>query len=237
MAGRKVAYTLVQASRLAGLSPATARLLLRAGVVKITASHVERPLLTLDDVMALQSLGALPRRVLRAGATRLAELAPGYRRVRACSGRLVVSDSDGLWDAESGQRVLALDVTARPEAPAHHEVDSPVSGKDEWLGAGIALLNRGQIARAAALFRRGSRRWPLSPQMHLHYGIVLERLRRWRLARRAYEQAIALDAQLEEAYRLLALMLIDRGDAQAAIRLANALRRMQRSREPRPPSA
>ena len=237
MAGRKVAYTLVQASRLAGLSPATARLLLRAGVVKITASHVERPLLTLDDVMALQSLGALPRRVLRAGATRLAELAPGTRRVRACGGRLVVSDSDGLWDAESGQRVLALDVTARPEAPAHHEVDSPVSGKDEWLGAGIALLNRGQIARAAALFRRGSRRWPLSPQMHLHYGIVLERLRRWRLARRAYEQAIALDAQLEEAYRLLALMLIDRGDAQAAIRLANALRRMQRSREPRPPSA
>ncbi|MBS1133104.1 MAG: hypothetical protein H6R02_245 [Burkholderiaceae bacterium] len=237
MAGRKVAYTLVQASRLAGLSPATARLLLRAGVVKITASHVERPLLTLDDVMALQSLGALPRRVLRAGATRLAELAPGTRRVRACGGRLVVSDSDGLWDAESGQRVLALDVTAQSEAPAHHEVDSPVSGKDEWLGAGIALLNRGQIARAAALFRRGSRRWPLSPQMHLHYGIVLERLRRWRLARRAYEQAIALDAQLEEAYRLLALMLIDRGDAQAAIRLANALRRMQRSREPRPPSA
>ena len=237
MAGRKVAYTLVQASRLAGLSPATARLLLRAGVVKITASHVERPLLTLDDVMALQSLGALPRRVLRAGATRLAELAPGTRRVRACGGRLVVSDSYGLWDAESGQRVLALDVTAQSEAPAHHEVDSPVSGKDEWLGAGIALLNRGQIARAAALFRRGSRRWPLSPQMHLHYGIVLERLRRWRLARRAYEQAIALDAQLEEAYRLLALMLIDRGDAQAAIRLANALRRMQRSREPRPPSA
>jgi tetratricopeptide (TPR) repeat protein len=237
MAGRKVAYTLVQASRLAGLSPATARLLLRAGVVKITASHVERPLLTLDDVMALQSLGALPRRVLRAGATRLAELAPGTRQVRACGGRLVVSDSDGLWDAESGQRVLALDVTARSEAPAHHEVDSPVSGMDEWLGAGIALLNRGQIARAAALFRRGSRRWPLSPQMHLHYGIVLERLRRWRLARRAYEQAIALDAQLEEAYRLLALMLIDRGDAQAAIRLANALRRMQRSREPRPPSA
>jgi len=154
MAGRKVAYTLVQASRLAGLSPATARLLLRAGVVKITASHVERPLLTLDDVMALQSLGALPRRVLRAGATRLAELAPGTRRVRACGGRLVVSDSDGLWDAESGQRVLALDVTAQSEAPAHHEVDSPVSGKDEWLGAGIALLNRGQIARAAALFRR-----------------------------------------------------------------------------------
>lgn len=58
-----------------------------------------------------------------------------------------------------------------------------------------------------------------------------------RLARRAYEHAIALDAQLEEAYRLLALMLIDRGDTQAAIRLANALRRMQPSREPQPPSA
>jgi tetratricopeptide (TPR) repeat protein len=237
MMGKKVAYTLVQASRLAGLSPATARLLVRAGVVKITASHAERPLLTFDDVMTLQSLGALPRRVLRAGATRLAELAPGTRRLRACGGRLVVSDSDGLWDAESGQRVLALDVAAQSEAPAHHEIGSPVSGEDEWLAAGIVMLNRGQIARAAALFRRASRRWPLSPQMHLHYGIVLERLRRWRLARRAYEQAIALDAQLEEAYRLLALMLIDRGDAQAAIRLANALRRMQRSREPRPPSA
>lgn len=232
--GKKVAYTLVQASRLAGLSPATARLLLRAGVVKITAFHAERPLLTLDDVMTLQSLGALPRRVLRAGATRLAELAPGTRRLRACGGRLVVSDSDGLWDAESGQRVLALDVAAHSEAPA---LGSPISGEDEWLAAGIAMLNRGQIARAAALFRRASRRWPSSPQMHLHYGIVLERLRRWRLARRAYEQAIALDAQLEEAYRLLALMLIDRGEAQAAIRLANALRRMQRSREPRQPSA
>ena len=69
----------------------------------------------------------------------------------------------------------------------------------------------------------------MSPLLHLQYGIALERLRRWRLARRAYERAIALDAQLEEAYRHLALMLIDRGDAQAAIRLANALRRVQRS--------
>lgn len=237
MVGKKVAYTLVQASRLAGISPAIARLLLRAGVVNITASGAARPMLSLDDVMALQSLSALPPRVLRAGATRLAALAPVTRRVRAWGGRLVVSDSDGLWDAESGQRVLALDVTAPLEAPAHHEVDSPAGGHDECLAAGIVMLNRGQITRAAALLRRASRRWPLSPQMHLHYGIVLERLRRWRLARRAYEQAIALDAQLEEAYRRLALMLIDRGDAQAAIRLANALRRMQRSREPRPPSA
>ena len=237
MVGKKVAYTLVQASRLAGLSPAIARLLLRAGVVKITASGAERPMLTLDDVMALQSLNAVPRRLLRAGATRLAELAPGTRRVHAWGGRLVVSDSDGSWDAESGQRVLALDVTAQAEAPAHGENDTPAGAQDEWLAAGIAMLNRGQITRAAALFRQASRRWPLSPQIHLHYGIVLERLRRWRLARRAYEQAIALDAQLAEAYRLLALMLIDRGDAQAAIRLANALRRMQRSREPRPPSA
>ena len=235
MVGKKVAYTLVQASRLAGLSPAIARLLLRAGVVKITASGAERPMLTLDDVMALQSLNAVPRRVLRAGATRLAELAPGTRRVHAWGGRLVVSDSGGSWDAESGQRVLALDVTAQSEAP-DGENDAPAGGQDECLAAGIAMLHRGQITRAAALFRQASRRWPLSPQMHLHYGIVLERLRRWRLARRAYEQAIALDAQLAEAYRLLALMLIDRGDAQAAIRLANALRRIQRSREPRPPS-
>lgn len=45
-----------------------------------------------------------------------------------------------------------------------------------------------------------------------------------------------LDVKLEEAYQLLALMLIDRGDAQATI-LANALRRTQRRREPRPPFA
>jgi Flp pilus assembly protein TadD len=97
----------------------------------------------------------------------------------------------------------------------------------------VARISFRTYSTSAAFFSRASRRWPLSPLLHLQYGIALERLRRWRLARRAYERAIALDAQLGEAYRHLALMLIDRGDSQA-IRLANALRRVQRSDSARP---
>jgi tetratricopeptide (TPR) repeat protein len=239
MVVKRTAYTLVQAARLAGLSLATTRLLVRAGIVQASVERADDPQLTLQDVVVLQSLGAVPQPVLRAAAAHLTEPLSMQRQVLACGGRVVVSEVDGsLWDAASGQHVLALDdashVPPLRDKPTDRAVEPPTDSEAESLAAGAALLNRGQIGRAAAFFSRASRRWPMSPLLHLQYGIALERLRRWRLARRAYERAIALDAQLEEAYRHLALMLIDRGDSQAAIRLANALRRVQRSDSARP---
>lgn len=131
-----MSYTVIQASRIVGLSASTVLALARAGVISTASSsssssgaedlaisasaHLTRSRalaeslsLSFGDLRALQSLSDVPeaavlRLLRRHGPTAVLRPAGG-RRLCAIGSHLVVVEPDGrMWDAETGQGMLAL---------------------------------------------------------------------------------------------------------------------------------
>jgi tetratricopeptide (TPR) repeat protein len=212
--------SLTAAARQSGLTRGTLVVLLRAGALQSRATGRSR---TLDraDLALLQALRSVPRPLVRRTASRIAALRRAGHRVAAFGGRIVLTERDGsLWDIESGQRLLPL-----PGVPAVL-VWTP-------RGAVASLPPPRPPAEPAptGVDRRAPRDDPTSAALALRHGMALHRLRRWPAAERAYARAIALDPRLAEAHRQLALLLIETGRAQRALRVAQAWRRLTR-REP-----
>jgi tetratricopeptide (TPR) repeat protein len=96
------------------------------------------------------------------------------------------------------------------------------------LNLGALWAEAGRHAELLALCERALMHTPGSALLHFNRAVALDHLERLPDAAAAYEQALALDAQLADAHYNLGRLREQLGDARGALRHFSAYRRLQR---------
>jgi len=155
-------------------------------------------LVVLRSVKALVDAGVSKQRVRRAMG-RLLEQLPEERslaavRVVADGDRVVVVDGDELWNAESGQRILTLEISghesgsAKPIQYRAHPAEPDLSGQ-EWYQLGVDLESSSPKESKAA-YRKALELVPHNVDAHLNLGRLLHEEGRLRSAEAQYRAAL-----------------------------------------------
>lgn len=101
--------------------------------------------------------------------------------------------------------------------------------EDAYVNLGALLEERGQLERALAVYLEGVARCPDSSLLRFNAGVVLQLLSAYREAEEQYMAALALDSTLADAHHNLAIIYIELGEEQRAIRHHNEVRRLERN--------
>lgn len=127
-----------------------------------------------------------------------------------------LEDSDPAAAEAAYRRVLAA-------APAHAHA---------LLNLGFLYCEAGRFQEAADLYRGGALACPDDPLVHYNRGVALQALQHPDEALASYEAALRLQPDLADAHQNAALLYVEVGQPQMAIRHFSAYRRLQRAIDP-----
>lgn len=234
------AYSLPEAARILGVSPARLRRWERSALVRPSARRVTddgadelawgfRDLVCVKTILLLLDHG-IPlkriRRTVEAVRERIPELDQPVAQLRVWldgSGRVVVRH-DGVLLEPSGQTVIDFALSPeRPEdvAPLARPCEDGAADPEtalEWFEQGCRLDGRHEtLGEAAAAYRRAIEADPDFADAHCNLGAVHHQLGRRAEARACYERALACDPGHVEAHLNLASLAEEEDRREAAL--------------------
>jgi tetratricopeptide (TPR) repeat protein len=224
-------YNTRDVARMLGWTSTAVRSCVRDGYTNATknaSGHLNfsfQDLVVLRSVKALIDAGVSKARVRRAMG-RLLEQLPEERtlaavRVVADGDRVVVRDGDELWNAESGQRILTLDISALDsdaKMPIQHRPNptEPDLSGEEWYQLGVDLeISSPKESKAA--YRKALELAPRNIDAHLNLGRLLHEEGRLRSAEAQYLAALEERPDDVTALFNLAVALEDLGRPMEAL--------------------
>src|SRR6266699_2422399 len=227
-------YTTEEVARLLGLSPAQIRSYTRAGFLSPARAARGELRFAFQDLVLLRAAKGLmaariPAAKIRGSLRRLKQQLPRGRalselRITAEGHRVVARDGALAWNPDSGQLVLDFDVAslaeraaplARRQAAAARRVEDDLDA-EQWFDLGLEL--EVSAPEDETHFRAVLADYPEHATAWYNLGIALEDRRRINDAVKAYEQAIAADRRLADAYFNLARLYEHAGKRAAALR-------------------
>ena len=220
-------YGVRDVEKLLRLPRSTLRALIDAGFVTPTRGARNALQFSFQDLILLRTAQALldakvsKRRILQSIKElrrRLPDSMPmSGLRIRALGKRVVVSERDGRWQADSGQYLLAfegdpaegsLDVIEAPPAPAE---------PDDWFERGVELesanANAARIAYEKAIAAN-----PRHIDARINLGRLLHDAGRLPQAERVYRDAVRVNASDPLLHYNLAVLLQDMGNLRESMR-------------------
>jgi tetratricopeptide (TPR) repeat protein len=227
------AYSTAEVAELLGLSATRVRALVRAGIVTPQRDARGRASFSFQDLVLLRTAKGLidaklpTRRITKALQTLAAQL-PTDRplsavRVQIDGDRVIVRDSHGSWEPESGQAVLDFSIRELGEKVAPLARDSvqralrAAATADDLFQAALESEQIGANAEAETAYRRVI----AADAAHVAARINLGRLRHVAKAlaeaEQLYRAALALDPNHPIARFNLGVVLEDRGATNEAI--------------------
>ena len=259
------AYDSNDLKRLFGLSVATVRALARAGHLN-PVRRAGRLHYSFQDLIVLRTASALraaniPAQRINRTLEKLRAALPAGETLKRLSltplgDRIAVREGKMLWESESGQYALALDID---DEPADLHVMRPAladNTADAWYAKGFDLeesdpaaaraayeaslladaqhvdarVNLGRLLHLAGALLEAERVYRASirpePLIAFNLAVLLEDLQRPADAILAYRDALALDPQLADAHFNLARLFEEAADSKSSLRHLLAYRRM-----------
>src|SRR5580692_9296005 len=226
------AYNTKDLERLFGLPASAVRSLTRAGHINPVKRggrlhYSFQDLLMLRTASALRSASISAQRINRTLQTLRSTLPAGasldQRSLTALGNQIAVREGKVLWESESGQYVLALDIgeargglhviTRQPPSPP------PGDSADDHYARAFVLEDKD----AERIYRGSQQQEPL---LAFNLAVLLEDLNREPDAIVAYREALALDPQLADAHFNLARLYERARNPKASLRHLLAYRRM-----------
>ncbi len=244
-------YGVRDIERLLGMSAATLRALVAAGFVTPARGPRRASLFSFQDLIVLRAAQSLVaadvprRRILRS----LRELRRQLPESMPLSGlsigaegdRVFVREGTSRWQAESGQYLLAFEVSAeigpRPNAAiaaagVTKGEGAPGAANQETLAEiierALLLHEAGRNVEAERAYGEALAQHGADSLLMYNYALVLEDLGRDADAARAYEAALRGDADFADAHYNLALLCEKLGRGQEAIRHISRYRKLTR---------
>ena len=259
------AYDSNDLKRLFGLSVATVRALARAGHLN-PVRRAGRLHYSFQDLIVLRTASALrganiPAQRINKTLEKLRAALPAGETLKRLSltplgDRIAVREGKMLWESESGQYALALDIDDEP-ADLHVMRPAPADNlADAWYAKGFDLedsdpaaaraayeaslladtqhvdarINLGRLLHLAGALLEAERVYRASARpealISFNLAVLLEDLKRPAEAILTYRDALALDPQLADAHFNLARLFEEASDSKASLRHLLAYRRM-----------
>ena len=230
------AYSLPDAARFFGITPARLRYWERSSLVRPSAGADAAPAFGFRDLVCIKAILVLLdhgvplrriRRTVEAVRERIPELDQPVAQLRVWidgSDRVVVRHGDALYEP-SGQMVIDFTLApARPDDVAPLRVlDSAAAEPDpetalEWFERGCCLdANPASFEEAAEAYRRALEADPDFADAHCNLGAIHHQRDRRDAARACYEEALRCDASHVEANLNLAGILEEENRREAAL--------------------
>jgi tetratricopeptide (TPR) repeat protein len=255
-------YGVRDVERLLRLPRSIIRSLVASGFVTPARGPRNAMLFSFQDLIVLRtaqelSAALVPRRNIVRALKELRRQLPqsiplSGLRIGAVGDRVVVSEGGSLWQAESGQYLLALEVKAEvqpvPAQPLEDwygraldlETEDPQGAIDAYARAvelepsnidarinwGSLLHERGSLEEAERVYRDALERHGDDPVVLFNLGVLYEDLNRKMEAVHAYQKALRLDPGLADAHYNVALLFRVLGRPRDAIRHMAQYRRL-----------
>jgi tetratricopeptide (TPR) repeat protein len=219
-------FTLKRVQEMLGLSRTVVTGLVAAGFVSPSRGSRNEQRFTFQDLLLLRTAHALqradipPRKILSAltklSATLPDELPLTGLRITAVGSEVVVHDSDGHWNPDTGQVLMDFDVAPLGSAVAllpRQPPTSPVGPRrdaEEWFrhAEDVEATDLGEAERG---YRRVIELEPSHAHAHLNLGAILCEAGRCGEAAELYEKAISLGVELPLLHFNHAIALEDLG--------------------------
>jgi len=226
-------YTARQVEKMLSLDPATLRAIVRTGVVEPTRGPSGERRFSFQDLVLLRTAHGLRqasvstakiRRAIGKLRERLgAEASLSGLQIAAFGDELVVRDSRGTWDPDSGQAIFDFEVgeIAARVAPLVNDAlrerrDQAELSADDWYRWGCEVEPAGP-EQALESYRQALEIDPGHAQAHVNLGRLLHVRGDLDGALRHYEQALARDPRDPTAQFNLGVVQQDRGNVPAAL--------------------
>lgn len=130
-----------------------------------------------------------------------------------------------LLDAAIGLEASDPDAAMRAYRQA---IAADPGAEDAYLNLGALLEERDRLERALEVYLEGAARCPRSALLRFNCGVAYQLLSAYREAEESYLAALALDPALSDAHHNLAIIYLELGEEQRAIRHHNEVRRLER---------
>ena len=198
-------YGVRDVEKLLRLPRRTLRALVDAGFVTPARGPRNAWQFSFQDLIVLRTAQALvdanvpPRRItqsLKALRKRLPDSMPlSGLRIRAVGDRVVVSERDGRWQADSGQYLLAFEGD-----PAHGALGvveakpADTAAKQDWFEQAVTL-EKNDVVAARAAYERAIAQEPTRTDAHMNLGRLLHEAGELAQAERAYREALHLGSR------------------------------------------
>jgi tetratricopeptide (TPR) repeat protein len=226
-------YTTGEIAALLQVSAARVRALVRAGFLTPARGAHRQLLFTFQDVVLLRTAQGLseakvPAQRIRLALQRLREELPVGRslasvRIATLGTRLVVSDRDGPWEPDSGQRVLDFEVAPLAASAAPFARRSAESARareadfdaEAWFALAVDL-EAVAADEARDAYRRALELDPTHADSHINLGRLLHEAGNVNAALEHYRKASTLRTDDAIAHFNLGVALDDLGRLDAA---------------------
>jgi len=226
-------YKTSEVARMLGWSPRAVRSCVQDGYTRPIRGEQGEFHFSFQDLVVLRSVkelvdSGLTQRRIRRAMGELVEQLPAERtlagvRIVADGDRVVVRDGDQIWNPESGQRVLDLQVANLPETDdlsALHEYSAqsaePDLSAEEWYLLGIEVEVTSP-AEAKAAYRKSIELDAGHIDAYLNLGRLLHEEGRIRSAHAQYQQALEQSPDHPTALFNFAVALEDLGRPMEAL--------------------
>jgi tetratricopeptide (TPR) repeat protein len=148
----------------------------------------------------------------------------------AGAARVLVMNDGGPADASMLEQAIALEaIDADAAIRAYRQaILSDPRSEDAYLNLGALLQDRMGLESALAVYVEGAAQCPASALLRFNCGVAFQLLSVYQEAERWYQQALALDPTLADAHHNLAMIYLEIGEEQRAIRHHNEMRRLER---------
>jgi tetratricopeptide (TPR) repeat protein len=225
-------YGVRDVEKLLRLPRRTLRALVDAGFVTPTRGARNAWLFSFQDLIVLRTAQALvdaklpARRIshsLKELRKRLPESMPlSGLRIRAVGNRVVVSERDGRWQADSGQYLLAFEGDPAQGSLGVIEAKTPpAAAETDWFAAAVALESK-DIHAARIAYEQVIAAEPARADARLNLGRLLHEAGEFAQAERIYREALRLGSRDPLLYFNLGVLLEDMQRKAEAIRAYEA---------------
>lgn len=219
-------YGVRDVEKLLRLPRSTLRALIDAGFVTPTRGARNALQFSFQDLILLRTAQALldakvPKRRILQSIKELRRRLPDSMpmsglRIRALGKRVVVSERDGRWQADSGQYLLAFE--GDPAEGSLDVIEAPAPAEpDDWFERGIELesanANAARIAYEKAIAAN-----PKHIDARINLGRLLHDAGRLQQAERVYRDAVRVNASDPLLHYNLAVLLQDMGNLRESMR-------------------
>jgi len=229
-------YGVRDVEKLLRLPRSTLRALIDAGFVTPTRGARNALQFSFQDLILLRTAQALldakvPKRRILQSIKELRRRLPDSMpmsglRIRALGKRVVVSERDARWQADSGQYLLAFEGDPAEGSLDVIEAPAPATAEpDDWFERGIELESANANAARQA-YEKAIAADPQHIDARINLGRLLHDAGRLQQAERVYRDAIRADAVDAVLYYNFATLLEDIGRSADAMRLYESALRL-----------